>query len=477
MLTSLDQISIGQKWPPDKERLKRYTENKKLFEGKHAEVFKDWVRLLRGDQRATLEIILNWHRRLSTLWADLLLGEPPKITAGEWQGREQEELDEIIVNNNFLNIAYEAALDISRYGDGIFKTRLDGHAIIEAIPPALWHPIVNPSNIKDIQAHVIGWTFEVDTPGVFNRDKKTTYLRLEIHHKGAIENRLYTLDESIIDKQIPLKTFYPGLPDMEETGIDDFLVVPVHNLSTSDRIYGIDDYSDLDSVIQELEIRIAQISRILDKHADPNMYGPDTALMQDPDTGQWVVKGGGKFYPVGEGEDPPGYVTWEGQLTAAFKEIEILIEQLYVLSETSAAAFGQLKSGLAESGTALRRLMMAPLAKVNRIRLRFDPAIKQTLWLASKLEASAGVGIELENINIQWQDGLPDDDKEQAEIYETYIRSGIMSRETAIQRLFDLDPESLQLELEKILTEQNQEVPMMFRAPVFPGEETGEGEE
>jgi len=39
-------------------------------------------------------------------------------------------------------------------------------------------------------------------------------------------------------------------------------------------------------------------------------------------------------------------------LTAAFKEIEILIEQLYVLSETSAAAFGQLKSGLAESGTA-----------------------------------------------------------------------------------------------------------------------------
>jgi len=55
-----------------------------------------------------------------------------------------------------------------------------------------------------------------------------------------------------IDRQIPLKTFYPGLPEVEETGIDDFLVVPVHNLSTSDRIYGIDDYSDLDSIIQEL---------------------------------------------------------------------------------------------------------------------------------------------------------------------------------------------------------------------------------
>ncbi len=50
----------------------------------------------------------------------------------------------------------------------------------------------------------------------------------------------------------------------------------------------------------------------------------------------------------------------------------------------------------------------------------------------------------------------------------------MMSKERAIQRLFDLDPESLRQELEKILTEVNQEVPMMFRTPTFPGEEGGE---
>lgn len=114
---------------------------------------------------------------------------------------------------------------------------------------------------------------------------------------------------------------------------------------------------------------------------------------------------------------------------------------------------------------------MAPLAKVNRIRLRFDPAIKKVLCLASKLEANAGIGVELDNINIHWKDGLPDDDKEQAQIYEIYTRNGLMSKERAIQRLFDLDPESLRQEMEKILTEANQEVPMMFRAPTFEGEE------
>lgn len=473
MLTSLDQISVGEKWPPDQERLLRYADNRRLFEGKHDQVFKDWVRLLRADQSATLEMILNWHRRLSTLWADLLLGEPPKITAGEWGSKEQKKLDEILENNNFINTAYEVALDISRYGDGILKARLDGDAIIEAIPPSLWFPVVNPSNIKDIQAHVIAWTFEKKSPSVFNRDKTTTYLRVEIHHQGLIENKLFILQNGIIAEQVPLGTLFPELPEQQETGLDDFLVVPVQSLSTSDRVFGIDDYSDLDTIIQELEIRLAQISRILDKHADPNMYGPDSALVKD-ENGQWIMKGGGNFYPVAEGEKPPGYVTWEGHLGAAFKEIELLIEQLYTLSETSAAAFGQLKSGLAESGTALRRLMMAPLAKVNRVRLRFDPAIKKVLWLASKLEASVGTGIELENINIQWQDGLPDDDKEQAEIFETYIRSGVMSKERAIQRLFDLDSESLRLELEKILTEANQEMPMMFKAPLFFGEEEGE---
>ena len=50
------------------------------------------------------------------------------------------------------------------------------------------------------------------------------------------------------------------------------LVVPVNNILTTDRVTGLDDYSDLDSIIQELEVRIAQMNP--DKHADPNMYGP-----------------------------------------------------------------------------------------------------------------------------------------------------------------------------------------------------------
>ena len=450
MLTSLSFLAPGQPWPPpaEVERLERYAQNKLLFEGKHEQVFRDWIRLLREDQQATLEMVLNWHKRLTLLFADLLLGELPRISAGDQDSEEQKAVERLIDYNGLFNVAYEVALDVSRYGTGIFKIRYDGRAIIEGQQPAIWFPVVKPDNIKEIQAHVLAWTYEEDAQ---ERGKTVTkkYLQTETHERGKIITAKYPIENNIIG---------PALEYQEtETGVDEFLVVPVNNVLTTDRVTGLDDYSDLDSIIQELEVRIAQISRILDKHADPNMYGPDTALEHDPTTGQWGYRGGGKYFPVGPEENPPGYVTWDGKLEAAFKQIDLLMEQLYILSETSAAAFGQLKAGLAESGTALRRLMMAPLAKVNRIRMRFDPALKEVLWLASRLEKAQGMAgaVVLENIHIDWKDGLPDDEQELTQNEVQRYTAGLTSLESSLSRLYGLEGQALQDEIDRIKGEQS----------------------
>ena len=98
MLISLDFLAPGKPWPPpvEAERLEMYAQNRLLFEGKHDQVFKDWIRLLREDQQATLEMILNWHKRLTLLFADLLLGEPPRIIAGDQDSPEQEAAERIM---------------------------------------------------------------------------------------------------------------------------------------------------------------------------------------------------------------------------------------------------------------------------------------------------------------------------------------------------------------------------------------------
>jgi len=301
LLTNLNFIEPGKPWPPpaEEERMERYAENKLLFEGKHDQVYEDWIRLLREDQQATLEMVLNWHKRLTLLIADLLLGETPKISAGDQDSPEQETVERIIEDNGLFNMAYEVTIDVSRYGTGIFKVRYDGQAIIEGQQPAIWFPVVSSDNIKEIQAYVLAWTYEEDTQ---EKGKTVTrkYLQTEIHKKGKITTAKYPIDNNIIG---------PAIEQAEqETGVDEFLVVPVNNILTTDRITGLDDYSDLDSIIQEIETRVAQISKILDKHADPNMYGPDSALEKDPTSGHWGYRGGGKYFPVGEGEEPPGYV-------------------------------------------------------------------------------------------------------------------------------------------------------------------------
>jgi len=472
MLTSLSFLSPGKPWPPptEVERIERYAQNKLLFEGKHDQVYRDWIRLLREDQQATLEIVLNWHKRLTLLFADLLLGEPPRISAGDQDSNEQNAVERIIEDNGLFNVAYEVALDVSRYGTGIFKVRYDGRAIIEGQQPAIWFPVVKPDNIKEIQAHVLAWTYEEDTQ---ERGKTVTkkYLQTEIHEKGKITSAKYPIENGIIGQAIEYAE--------TETGVDEFLIVPVNNIITTDRVTGLDDYSDLDSIIQELDVRVAQISRILDKHADPNMYGPDSALEYNNATGQWVFRGGGKYFPIAQGEQPPGYVTWDGQLDAAFKQIDLLMEQLYILSETSAAAFGQLKSGLAESGTALRRLMMAPLAKVNRIRMRFDPALKEVLWLASMLEKAQGMAgaVVLEDIHIDWKDGLPDDDVELTQNETQRYTAGLTSLESALRRLYGLEGKALQEEIERIRGEQSSQGTTELPSITLPPAEGEGGEE
>ena len=158
------------------------------------------------------------------------------------------------------------------------------------------------------------------------------------------------------------------------------------------------------------------------------------------------------------------------------------MEQLYILSETTAAAFGQLKAGLAELGTALKRLMMAPLAKVNRIRMRLDPALKEVLWLATLLERAQGMtgAVVLENIHIDWKDGLPDDDVELTQNETQRYTAGLTSLESALRRLYGLEGQALQEEIDRIKGEQQTQSATEFptiNLPPAEGEGEGAGEE
>lgn len=443
MLTNLDFLNTRSMWPPkgEQKRLKRYQDNKLLFEGEHTQVFREiWMRLFRNEYQLSIEIVLNWPRRLSTLWADLLFGETPELSDAKIADNA-DYLQEIAKDTKLWARAYTAALDCSRFGDTILKARRteSGDVKISVIPPCYWFPVVSEDDAQEVQYHVLAWP-----SAGYNEEQHSSKLYVEIHSKDETVYRTYRMPKN-----------YPhtgngtiGLVEEERTEPNTtgrFYVVHIANLRVSDSIYGVDDYDDLTSVMQEIEVRFAQIARVLDRHADPKMYGPEDTIGTDENTGKTFVKAG-DYFPLDSADSVvPAYITWDGRLDMSFKQIEELMKQFYMLSETSPAVFGEIKSGLAESGSALKRLLMAPLAKVNRVRLGFDDGLCELLKVMTLLDGRNNVDPE-----IDWQDGLPDDESELTTIEATAVTAGISSKKSAMKRRWKMSDKQADEELAQI---------------------------
>jgi len=264
-------------------------------------------------------------------------------------------------------------------------------------------------------------------------------------------------------RDMPLTTIarYATIEPVVETGVPEFLVIPVHNILGSDGVFGADDFGDLNDLVKELEKRLIQASRILTKHADPSITGPASKISVDPYSGEAVVIGGGQYFGYNPDEARPEYMVWDAKLDAAYQQIELIIRKLYMVSELSPAALGELKQGLAESGSALKRLMMPTLAKVNRLRLRVDPAIKDALRITAALEVvgRATGATQLTNIQITWADGLPRDEKEIGALEGARKNSALTSTEASLKRL---DPEMSDADREEEATKIREEAPEML---------------
>ncbi len=95
----------------------------------------------------------------------------------------------------------------------------------------------------------------------------------------------------------------------------------------------------------------------------------------------------GDYFPCDSDTVKPEYLVWDASMDANFKQIELLTNQLYTISEMGSAVFGDLtnKAGDVPSGSALRRLMMSPLAKARRLANRFDPTLKKIISASAEI--------------------------------------------------------------------------------------------
>ena len=115
-------------------------------------------------------------------------------------------------------------------------------------------------------------------------------------------------------------------------------------------------------------------------------------------------------------------------------------------AELSGSLFGKDKEGVAESGRALKFKLLRTLAKIKRKQRYYSVALENIFKVALALEK-----VKAEKIDIKWNDGIPTDEREEAELNEILIRSDQMSVEEAVKtRHPEFTPEQVTEEVEKI---------------------------
>jgi len=448
-------------FPPtdeDAERLKMYATFRNLMRGRHIQAF-DALNGLPPRKKRELYVAVNFAGVVSKACADLLFGEAPGFTVQTTQSR----LDEIVTDNNLETICHTMALSSSYRGDCVFKVRFGkfhdwddtNHPIIEAVPSSFFFPVTNDDNVMGMSAAIIAWRRKVGSD---------LYLRREIHEPGTIRQELFRMEsENTIGDQVSLSTLseYASLPEVQETGYPGLLIEYVPNWRLDDEFWGISDYEGLLPLQEELNNRKTEISKILDKHASPHIILPPGIMHEDD-------KFPGRYYVTKEdleaievdpeqAGDLPKYLVWDAKLEAAYTEVEKLLQDMMMITETAPCAIGltsEDSGGQAESGKALRFRLMRTLGKVNRKQRFFDQALRNVLYAAQVLDAAHGGGPQPQEVSIEWRDGLPDDPSETAEVLNSRVNMKTMSLRRALT-IDGLRGEALEDEIAEITADED----------------------
>lgn len=486
-----NMFSIGNLYPPEKhyQRIKGYRENKKIFKGHHHEVFGKYSI---GNDRAKelLYISVNLAGIICKKSADFLFGEELKILAGKGENTPEQKAFNKLVEDNHLNIMlYENSLSNAYAGDSFIKVRY-GQEYAGELPPELDEPkiLIESVNPEFVIPETVAWDkkkikcYHIAMP-IYDEDEKQWFLSVESHHAGRILYSKYLMTPLYYNSDNEPERF--EITGVDETsfvevltGVPIPLVVHIPNLATADSWEGIDDLTEIHPLLDEINNRLSQIADILDKHSNPAMAIPSGLLDVDGDgNAKFRVAIDKVFEVMGKDDVIPQYITWNGQLNEAFQELDRLIDMVLTVTEIPAVALGKGDSGTSgSSGLAIKWRMNSLLAKVNRKKQYYSKGLKQVFYIAQKIEEALEIAdYEVTIPILNFQDGLPKDEMEQANIMA--IRSGgakTISQKSAIMLLNNMTEEQAEAEIERI---SNEEESSLETAPSFFNDEGVENEE
>lgn len=476
-------FKVGALFPPTDSlpRLAKYEKGRALYDGRHKELYQRAQTMLADTPHAAklkqLYIAVNLVDIIVHKPSDLMYNDYPSYESGkDPKSVEQQRLNSIVEENDLNILGQEITTGAGFRGDSFLKTYfnyrqdfsdlpiipngVEMESMIEAQDPSTVFPELARGSKKRFKAMNIAYIEWVTLPN----GKERPYLNVERHMAGFIQYSRFLLNAApIISMQngIP-QTQYEILEEVQtmraadvvETGVPMILVHHVPHKSHDEQWNGVSATEKIENLILAINDRLTQIDYVLLKNSDPTVYGADIEGMSE-------MQIGGRYIPVRKDEVTPAYMQFSGLLDDAFKQLDLLINLVFQLSETPQWLFGTTLGNAGGTGTshtdgaAIKARFMPILSKVKRMRGHLDRALRDALYCAQLLENIAnGKGFtkyEATYPKIRWRDGIPANEKEMAEVMQ--IRTGArptIDVKTAIKVLDSLDDSQVREVLDRM---------------------------
>lgn len=449
MITRFDIIQKNGKLAIDDEtvaRLINYDLFRDLYNGNFKKAFaKTYAKICAkyplDTTTAQTFVELNLFYAMTDFYKNLLTNQGLYVNIDDNLQKIWDKIDE---DNNFLSVLKEVYVDISRFGNGLFKVAMgDFGAEITSVSPSTWFPVFKKGSLNNVCGHVL-----VNTLSDFVNGHKITMKLIEKHRRGSVESELWLYKNGTFQEKLNVESELeiPEFDDFSDIW-NDFLIFPVRNTSESDEYFGQSDYVRFKSVVEELMLTISQNSKILNRHANPKMTGSNENLEFNPVTGKTEFPNK-DFIPVGRDGIKAEYITADLQENAVNQHVETLMKFFHILTKTPPQAYGMDISNNI-SGETLRKVFMTSLTKIDDIKqVSFNGAVKNLVRCAMALNHTP-----VSEVKVDWGNPLPEDKSEMIDNSVKRINSGTLSRLSAICELDNISTNDAKSELDKVANE------------------------
>jgi hypothetical protein len=486
-------MAVPKKFPSDQEILRIQKEdqfydlyksdvfdfddaNDKLMKFMLSEFFAD-----DKDKMQLLTLALNIAPSIVRAGTNFLFGEDVKVEVDESSEKEaplQAAIDQIILSNKLQRKWKESSRMLQAVGHTQFKFRkgLDGKAIIEEIPFDSWFPSFTNLTVgaQPTTFYVVSYLASTNTDGTPGQK----YIYVEEHITGFISYSLWVNQGGKTGEQVILSTL-AGLtplnskPDtanpltfVEPTELKFPTVMQMDVDKDVKDLLGESILKQIAPLLDEINMRLTQISLQMLKHLDPIMEVPANAVPQNPD-GK-VDRKKLELLFTQAGDTPSRYVTNDNaMIEEAFKHLDKLILRAAKLTDTPQGFIESDEKGGVESAESIKARFMLFLKRVANYRRIYADGIREMLVKALAIQGNpAPADVELK---ITFDYGLPRDMEVDGRVWGQAVLDGVSSVETAVKMFQGIDGDLLDEEMARIKKDQSLVPPLNITQPIVAG--------